>query len=371
MARWKQQLESLQADIQQAEARRASEGAADAERRAAHDAAVAANLAQISEQRDALARQLNASSAALEASQKQLALEGAAVERLTLREAELLGQLAQEADSRATLERTHRSRRRAPRREADERHASGAGRRGIRSRAALQRQSEEAAAQAAATREALERQLSDAGAALEQAQAAPGSRRGRGGTTARGARSQSSAPCIDRRCGGSRRTRSPARRRPTARRSSGPNSSARPNGRSARAREQSLQDDLARETQARTSVERELTEARAEFARGRRRLLDGRFGAPPADESTRRTPSWRRSSPPERDPITNVASPRARTRSGTSKLERETLRQSLDAMRGRAPGAERPLRPGAGWSSSGLQSSRRIAAAAPVRRIRS
>ena len=98
--------------LERAEARHRAERATDAERVAARDAEAAAILAQMSDERDALAWQLTTASAALEESQAQ-------------REREL-------RDSQATLEQT--------------------------------------LAQASATRAALEQQVSDAAAALERAE---------------------------------------------------------------------------------------------------------------------------------------------------------------------------------------------------------
>jgi PAS domain S-box-containing protein len=142
-----QQVESLRSAHQQAEARHASERMADAERRAALDAEVTANVAQISDERDALRLQLTAASAALEASQAQRARETAA--------------------ARDTLEQTMEAAARA-KREADVRHALEQATAASR-QSALQRQFEESVAQAATAREAFERQLNDATAALARA----------------------------------------------------------------------------------------------------------------------------------------------------------------------------------------------------------
>ena len=301
-----QQIEALRATLQQTRLDYDSERAADAERLAAQAAEAAATLAQIAGERDAAQQQVIATSAAFEESRTQHA--------------------RAEADARATLERTVEAAARAAR-EADERHASE--RAAAASQfATLQTQASESAAKAAAAHDALERQLSDAGAALDQAQAARAADAAAAAqrlaeresalgamldesTTARGA--------LEARLDDSLRAAQRAEQLGEAERQA------------ARAREQSLQDGLGRETQARTSVERELTAARAEFARGRRRLLEAASALRRRTIDTRARLEAQIAS--ERDSHERRLAERETTIRDVE-LEREALRQSLDAMRG-------------------------------------
>ncbi len=264
--------------------------------------------------------------AALEESQKQLALEGAAVERLTLREAELLGQLAQEADSRATLEQSMEQAARTHR-EADERHALELAA-AASQRHALERQFEEAVAQAATTREAFERQLSDAAAALERAE------------EHRAADAVAAAQrLVEREAelgtiitdGAATRSVLEARLDEVQLALQHAEQLAETERMSASAREQSIQDDLAREVELRTNVEHDLSEARAEFSRARRRLLT-------AASALRRRTAERRTQreahfAQERSDHERRLGAREETIRQVE-AERDTLRQSLDAARG-------------------------------------
>jgi PAS domain S-box-containing protein len=100
---------------------------------------------------------------------------------------------------------------------------------------------------------------------------------------------------------------------------------------SAHAREQAIQNELAREADARTNAENDLREARAEFSRGRRRLLVA------ASALRRRTAErWA-----HREALVaeerSGAERRLAAREATirqAETERDTLRQSLDAARG-------------------------------------
>ena len=101
---------------------------------------------------------------------------------------------------------------------------------------------------------------------------------------------------------------------------------------SAGAREQSILDELARETGARTSVEHNLNESRAESARVRHRLLAA------ASALRRRTTEHRAQLEAQFAEERSNHERRLGAREETIRqveLERDTLRQALDAMRGK------------------------------------
>jgi PAS domain S-box-containing protein len=174
----------------------------------------------------------------------------------------------EQRDARATLEQTVAQAERAAR-EAEERHAQALAAAAAH-RDDLQRQVEDALAQAAATRGAFERQLSDAAAALAQAQEQ---------------RAADAVAAADRLAtreaelgtllaeGATIRSALEARLDAVQLALRRAEQDAETERASASAREQAILGDLARETDARTGVARELGETRTEAARVRRRLL--------------------------------------------------------------------------------------------------
>ena len=195
-------------------------------------------------------------------------------------------------------------------------------------RHALQRQFEEAVAQAATTREAFERQLSDAAAALERAE------------EHRAADAVAAAQrLVEREAelgtiitdGAATRSVLEARLDEVQLALQHAEQLAETERMSASAREQSIQDDLAREVELRTNVEHDLSEARAEFSRARRRLLT-------AASALRRRTAERRTQreahfAQERSDHERRLGAREETIRQVE-AERDTLRQSLDATRG-------------------------------------
>ena len=198
-----ERLLEIEAALQKAEQQRVSESASAVDRLTQRHADFTASLAQAARSRDALAQQLNVAMAALEEArqgreadrsaaaehlrrreaefEKTLAASDAArvaveqlvedlraaKERLTRREADLLEQLAHESDARTGLEQNLEHSERT-RREADERHQLELAAAGSRF-SDLQNAFEEARQQAAEIRESLERQLSETVAVLDRA----------------------------------------------------------------------------------------------------------------------------------------------------------------------------------------------------------
>jgi PAS domain S-box-containing protein len=282
-----EQVERLRATIQETEARHESERTAAAERHAAREAEVAATVAQISDEREALARQLSTASTALEQAKEARAAEAsAAAERLTAREAEFEVALAAADSARAAVEEQV-ERLRATIQETEARHESE---RGSLTRqlsdvsAALEESQvqrareesdaramlEQTRAEAAATREAFERRLSDAGAALEQAQEQRAA-----DTVAAARRLAERETEFGTMLADAAAIRSGLERRLDEVQLALRNTEqlAEAERASASSRERSILDDLARESEVRAGVERELNETRAESARGRHRLL--------------------------------------------------------------------------------------------------
>jgi hypothetical protein len=156
LAAAEQQVESVRAALQQAEARHASE-------RAAREAETAAILAQVTGERETLSRKLNDASAALEESHAQRAQQQRDAEETLERT------LAQAAATRASFERQLADAANALERAEDTRAADA-----VAAAQTLAARDEEAAAtvaQLSAERDALVRQLGDAAAALEEADA--------------------------------------------------------------------------------------------------------------------------------------------------------------------------------------------------------
>ena len=289
------QLSDTAAALEQARAERTADLTAAAHRLASREAEFELQLAAAVTSRAVAEQQIEALRATLQQTRLDYDSERAAdAERLAAQAAEAAATLAQIAGERdaaqqqviATSAAFEESRTQHARAEAD-------------ARATLERTVEAAARAAREAAQRLAERESALGAMLDES------------TTARGA--------LEARLDDSLRAAQRAEQLGEAERQA------------ARAREQSLQDGLGRETQARTSVERELTAARAEFARGRRRLLEAASALRRRTIDTRARLEAQIAS--ERDSHERRLAERETTIRDVE-LEREALRQSLDAMRG-------------------------------------
>ena len=195
-------------------------------------------------------------------------------------------------------------------------------------RHALQRQFDESVAQAAATREALEQQLRDGAAALERAEELRAADVVAASQRLAEREAELGAMLAD---GTTIRSALEARLDEGQLALQRAEQLAQAERLSASAREQSILDELARETEARTNVEHDLDESRAEFARVRHRLLAA------ASALRRRTTEHRAQLEAQFAEERSNHERRLGAREETIRqveLERDTIRQSLDAMRG-------------------------------------
>jgi chromosome segregation ATPase len=314
LAAAEQQVESVRAALQQAEARHASE-------RAAREAETAAILAQVTGERETLSRKLNDASAALEESHAQRAQQQRDAEET------LEHTLAQAAATRESFERQLADAANALERAEDTRAADA-----VAAAQTLAARDEEAAAtvaQLSADRDALSRQLSDASAALEESYAQRAQQQRDAEETLEHTLAQAAATreSFERQLADA----ADALERAEETRAADAIAAAR----HLAAREAELGAMLAEGVTTRSALEArfetELNETRAESARARRRLLTA------ASALRRRTVEHKARQDAQFAAERAGHERRLGAREETIQqleLERDTLRQSLDATRG-------------------------------------